>query len=88
MVQQTCPSCGTEIPAALGQHADNLVTGLVTCPKCGASVTLREGPDDEPVSGDYERADAAPPGRTEGADTFSGAETIEELADDVKDEPH
>lgn len=87
MAEQTCPGCGTDLPEALGQHAEDLVTGLVTCPTCGASVTLREGPDDEPASGDFERAEAAPPGRTEGTDSFSGQETMQDLAEELKDKP-
>lgn len=87
MAEQTCPACGTELPPELGQHADDLVTALVTCPQCGAAVTMREGPDDEAASGDYARAEAAPPGRTEDTDSFSGQDTMEEVADELKDKP-
>ncbi len=61
LMAETCPSCGTTLPEELGQHADDLVSARVTCPECGAAVTLREGPDDEAASGDYERAEAVPP---------------------------
>ena len=67
MPEYICPSCGKDLPSAMGQHATDLVSWLVTCPHCGAEVTLREGAVESP-SGDYAAAAAAPPGRTEGTD--------------------
>jgi predicted RNA-binding Zn-ribbon protein involved in translation (DUF1610 family) len=84
MAEFMCPSCGKELPAALGQHATDLVSGLVTCPHCGAQVTLREGAVETP-SGDFEEAEAAPPGRTEGAETFAGNENFAELAEELRE---
>ena len=55
-----CPNCGNPVPAELGQHAQNLLTGMVDCPHCGASVPLRENASEEPTA-DVERATAAPP---------------------------
>lgn len=87
-VGQTCPSCGEELPAELGQHARNLLTGTVDCPHCGASVDLRSGPGEQPGAAEgAETADAAPPGRPEGEASFSGQETIEGLADELDDKP-
>ncbi len=79
----TCPSCGKDLPSELGQHAPDLVSALVTCPHCGAQVTLREGAVETP-SGDYEDA-AAPPGRTEGTESFSGNETFGELKEELEE---
>ncbi len=83
MAEYICPSCGKDLPSALGQHATDLVSALVTCPHCGAEVTLREGAV-ESASGDYEEAAAAPPGRTEGTETFSGTETVGDLAEEIE----
>jgi len=86
MTEQTCPSCGKDLPSEMGQHAANIEIGLVTCPHCGANVTLDKGPDATEGAA-YETADAAPPGREEGRDTFSGQETIADLAEVVAEEP-
>jgi hypothetical protein len=84
-----CPSCGNEVPYETGQHAQTPSAGLVTCPHCGASVTLDKPgaePDDagEPA-GAVERAEAAPPGRTEGRETFAGEETVEGVMDELEE---
>jgi DNA-directed RNA polymerase subunit RPC12/RpoP len=81
-----CPQCGNEVPSELGQHAADLVRGTVDCPHCGASVTLREEPDTA-GSDDVERATAAPPGRTEGQESFAGSEGFEAVAEELKDKP-
>lgn len=81
-----CPSCGKDLPAAIGQHSADLLTGLVTCPHCGARVTLREGAVEAP-SRAYEEAAAAPPGRTEGGETFAGSETLEGLTEELEQKP-
>ncbi|MFP5320015.1 MAG: hypothetical protein ACLGI2_17200 [Acidimicrobiia bacterium] len=86
MADQTCPACGNELPDALAQHADNLEVGLVTCPSCGAGVTIAKGGDDA-VATDFERAEAAPPGRTEGQETFAANETFGELKDELENKP-
>jgi len=70
----------------LGQHAADLVRGTVDCPHCGASVTLRAEPDGE-AGGDVERAAAAPPGRTEGHESFAGSEGLEAVEEELKDKP-
>lgn len=88
MAEQTCPECGGTIPAGAGQHADNLVSDLVTCPHCGASVSLAGGPDDAgplPARGTT-TAEAAPPGRHE-ADSDSLEETMGGLAEELRDKP-
>jgi endogenous inhibitor of DNA gyrase (YacG/DUF329 family) len=84
--ERQCPECGNVVPSELGQHAESLVSGSVTCPHCGASVTLGEGAADE-SGGDVERAASAPPGRSEKTETFSGQETAEGLADELKHKP-
>jgi len=86
MTEQTCPSCGKDLPGEMGQHAANVEVGLVTCPHCGANVTLDKGPDTTEGAA-YETADAAPPGREEGHNTFSGQETMADLADEVAEKP-
>jgi endogenous inhibitor of DNA gyrase (YacG/DUF329 family) len=82
-----CPNCGNPIPAELGQHAQNLVSGTVTCPHCGVSVPLRDDASEEVETADVERATAAPPGLHEADESFSGEETLEGLADDLRNEP-
>jgi len=82
MAELVCPNCGKDLPGAMGQHASDLVSGLVTCPHCGASVTLRDGAVESP-SGDFETAAAAPPGRTEGSDSFAGNENFGDLAEEL-----
>ena len=79
-----CPKCGNEVPDELGQHAAGLVRGTVDCPHCGASVNLREETGDD-ASGDVERTTAAPPGRTEGEDSFSGNANMQEVAEELRD---
>jgi predicted RNA-binding Zn-ribbon protein involved in translation (DUF1610 family) len=81
-----CPSCGKDLPAAIGQHSPDMLSGLVTCPHCGAQVTLREGAVEAPSSG-YEEAAAAPPGRTEDGETFAGSETFEGLTEELRQKP-
>jgi endogenous inhibitor of DNA gyrase (YacG/DUF329 family) len=81
-----CPNCGNSVPPELGQHAQNLLSGTVTCPHCGASVPLRQNADEEPT-GDVERATAAPPGRPEGIESFSGEETAEGVAEELRNKP-
>ncbi len=86
MNELMCPSCGNALPEELGQHASNLVVGLVTCPHCGAEVTLDKGPHEQ-ESAEYERAVAAPPGQEEGRNTFSGNDTVAEVAEELSDKP-
>ena len=81
MPEQTCPVCGGALPSELAQHADNLQVGLVTCPHCGAGVTLDKGPN--ATGSDFEQATAAPPGRSEGSETFSGQETAADVAEEL-----
>jgi len=85
MADQTCPVCGGALPRELAQHADNLQVGLVTCPHCGAGVTLDKGPSES--GSDFERATAAPPGQTEGRETFSGQDTAADLAEELSEKP-
>jgi hypothetical protein len=86
MAEQVCSSCGNELPSELGQHAASLASGLVTCPHCGESVALRED-GAEAASGDFQRAAAAPPGKPEAAESFSGSESIGGVADELKGKP-
>jgi endogenous inhibitor of DNA gyrase (YacG/DUF329 family) len=66
MADQKCPNCGKDLPSELGQHAVTPVSGLVTCPHCGAEVRL-------------EKASAGTEGR-EGASDFTGAESTESFS--------
>jgi len=88
MGDQTCPSCGADVPAATGQHAETPSAGVVTCPNCGAKVTLHK-PGAEPEQsnqppGDAPRTAAAPPGQASGEDAFSGEETVEGVMDEIR----
>ena len=85
----TCPNCGNEIPRETGQHAPTPGAGVVECPHCGFHVMLDKAgsePDDaaEPL-GDVERAEAAPPGLTEGRETFAGEETVEGVMEELSE---
>lgn len=85
MAEQTCANCGGVVPSELGQHAEDLVTGVVTCPHCGSQVALRKPGDS--ATGDATRAEAAPPGRQEDTEAFSGQETLGDLADELRHKP-
>ena len=87
MPEQQCPNCGGALPSELGQHSVAPITGLVTCPHCGADVELREPGAGEQDRGAFQDADAAPPGRTEGRETFSGQEELDDLRDEVQEKP-
>lgn len=84
MAEETCPSCHAPLPSALGQHAANVEIGLVTCPSCGEGATMRKGSEDA-GSADFEKAEAAPPGRTEGRDTFSGSDTVAGVREELQE---
>jgi uncharacterized Zn finger protein (UPF0148 family) len=57
-----------------GQH--DLSTDDVLCPNCGATLT---------PSNDVERAEAAPPGRTEGREEFAGEETVAGVMEEIRE---
>jgi hypothetical protein len=79
-----CPGCGRGVPREVGQHALSLSADVVACPHCGATVSL------EPRAGGQapvERAEAAPPGRTEGRETFAGEETVGGVLDELSEKP-
>jgi endogenous inhibitor of DNA gyrase (YacG/DUF329 family) len=82
MPEVKCPSCGKEVPEELGQHAVTPVSGLVTCPHCGAEVELGAIGDHE-VSGGTSgpKAGAAAGGEH---DTFSGHESLEGLNEELE----
>lgn len=84
-----CPSCGGEVPVETGQHAQTPSAGVVTCPHCGASVTLdKPGAEAEQrgePAGDAPEAEAAPPGRAEGGEEFAGHETMAGVKDELEE---
>jgi len=80
-----CPNCGSSVPVETGQHAGSLVSDTVSCPHCGASTSLRDAGDKQ--VGDVERAAAAPPGRSEDAESFSGQESAAGVAEELKNKP-
>ena len=84
-----CPNCGNELPREVGQHAMTPSAGVVECPHCGHHVMLDKvgaEPDDAAEQkGPVERAEAAPPGRTEGRETFAGEETVEDVMDELRE---
>jgi uncharacterized Zn finger protein (UPF0148 family) len=71
-METRCESCGT----AIGQH--DLSGDRLMCPSCGATVTVSPG-------GEPERAEAAPPGRPDGTETFSGEETVEDVMREIRE---
>jgi endogenous inhibitor of DNA gyrase (YacG/DUF329 family) len=81
-----CPECGKTVPSEEGQHAENLVTGQVGCPHCGASVTLDPAAAGN-STGDVAGAEGAPPGEHEDIDAFAGQETLDDVADELGDKP-
>jgi hypothetical protein len=85
----TCPSCGNELPRETGQHAPTPGAGVVECPHCGAHVMLdkagAEADDADERKGTVERAEPAPPGRTEGRETFAGEETVEGVMEELSE---
>ena len=81
MADQTCPSCGAELPPGLGQHALVPSAGVVECPTCGATVTLERpqtATDDDEHGGDVV-------GESTGPETFSGHETVEGVLDEIRE---
>lgn len=83
MADQTCPECGQSLPSELGQHSTAPLSGLASCPSCGAEVHL-----DKPASGASadEGARIETPGATEGdPESFSGHETVEGAMQEVED---
>ncbi len=99
MAEHKCPSCGEVVPSEIGQHADNLLSGTASCPHCGKEVTLETGASagggsaggasagGGSATSDYETAEAAPPGRSEDAESFSGHEDAAGLAQELRDKP-
>ncbi len=85
----TCPSCGNELPREIGQHGATPSAGVVECPHCGSHVMLNKvGAEPEEAGepkGPVERAAAAPPGRTEGQETFAGKESVEGVMDELSE---
>jgi len=85
----TCPSCGNEVPGEVGQHAVTPSAGVVECPHCGHHVVLdKVGAEPEQANepaAPVERAEAAPPGRTEGRETFAGEETVEGVMEELSE---
>ena len=83
MAEQKCSNCGRDLPAELGQHSIAPVSGLVTCPHCGAEVHL-----DKEKALDSSRPDV---GDTftgnEESETFSGSETIEDVKQELEKKP-
>jgi hypothetical protein len=80
-----CPQCGAEVPAESGQHAVSPSAGVVSCPSCGAAVTLDGPGDPHQVVGeaDAETAAPAPPGRGGQEEYFSGSETVEGVMEEL-----
>ena len=89
MADERCPNCGSELPRETGQHALAPSAGVVTCPSCGATVTLekpgaRDAEDESKTSAEVQRAAGAPPGE-EHAEEFAGHETVEGVMGEIAD---
>lgn len=65
---------------ATGQHDKNFFTGE-------PNADVGEDSAGQPVEGDVERATAAPPGRHEATESFSGEETLDGVAEELLDKP-
>ena len=88
MADERCPNCGAEVPRETGQHAQTPSAGVVTCPSCGASVTLSKPgaePEDAVESGDVRLAREVDAGEATGEDTFAGQETVEGVMDEIRE---
>ena len=81
-----CPSCGTELPEELGQHALTLPSALVQCPNCGEKVSL-EQPEPPSTSNDVPRAAESVGGEEGAPESFSGQETVEGVMEEREDKP-
>ena len=89
MADERCPNCGSELPRETGQHALSPSAGVVTCPSCGATVTLekpgaRDPEDERKTTAEVPRAAAVPPGE-EHAEEFAGQETVEGVMGEIAD---
>jgi hypothetical protein len=71
-MEARCPSCDTPI----AQH--DLSGEVLMCAGCGAALAVSPG-------GEVTRAEAAPPGRPEGRETFSGEETVEGVMQEIRE---
>jgi hypothetical protein len=66
---ETCPSCGNRLPPEIATHALAPAAGLVSCPHCGAAVTLpKPGGAEEPQD-----------------ESFAGHETVEGVMQELRD---
>jgi hypothetical protein len=90
MASETCPECGKQLPSELGQHSVAPLSGLATCPHCGAEVHVPK-----PGVPDQEKASSAPAGAPGGAggggqeqpEIFSGHETVEGVMEEIEEKP-
>jgi endogenous inhibitor of DNA gyrase (YacG/DUF329 family) len=80
MAEQKCPNCGRDLPKELGQHSVAPMSGLVTCPHCGADVHLERatvvtnpGSDQPAFTGD------------ESSERFSGSETMQGVKEEIEE---
>jgi uncharacterized Zn finger protein (UPF0148 family) len=96
MAEQKCPNCGRDLPKELGQHSIAPMTGLVSCPYCGADVNLEReaavgntGTETSPAGEKPSTSEFAAPStaareasaREEGdGDTFTGDESSERFS--------
>jgi endogenous inhibitor of DNA gyrase (YacG/DUF329 family) len=87
MPVQRCPNCGAELPEETGQHALAPSAGAVSCPSCGATVTLAGSDARQEVAsgGDAAPAAAAPPGRGGEPEYFSGEESVEGVMEELSE---
>jgi hypothetical protein len=83
MSDAKCSNCGKDLPSELGQHAITPVSGLVTCPHCGAEVHM-EGA--EAGGGGGTTSGSSRAGGSEGhKESFAGHETMEGLKEELED---
>jgi hypothetical protein len=82
---ETCPSCGNELPPELGQHTTAPLSGLATCPHCGAEVHVSKAS----TAGEGARSEEARETFTgdEESASFAGHESVEGLKKELEDKP-
>lgn len=73
-----CPDCGNPLSDELGQYSEDLLTGTVTCPHCGATVELPAEPAEPAPAG---RSSPDAPGNT------TTPEQSDEAAAGARDDP-
>ena len=76
---EQCPDCGNPLSGELGGYSEDLLTGTVTCPHCGAMIELT-AETAEPMPGE-------PPGAAGAAGQLGTEPTVDGVAGKSRDDP-